>query len=94
MERNQEYDPILARAQGEDNTPQEYSSILAAEWKDVVGMQSYPYEDANIWDKFSKTPKFYLILHNIPGPFLVEGDFKYWLACWSHFKLLTNAAGR
>lgn len=91
---NPEYDEILARAQGEDNSPKEYSSIIAAEWADVAGMQSYPYEDDDIWDKFSKSPKFYLILRSISGPFLIEGDFNYWLACWSYYKLSTNATGR
>jgi hypothetical protein len=84
-QKEEEYDPILARARGEETGPREYSATLMADWKDIIGIQSYPYSEESIWEKFSDSPKFYLILLH-QGSFLVEGNIEDWMAYWAYYK--------
>ena len=89
---SEEYDEILAKARGESNEPKEYDAMIAAEWSSIIAAQSYPYEDDNIWIKFEKIPKFYLILRDL-GSYLVEGDFMFWFEAWSLYKKQLNSNG-
>jgi hypothetical protein len=56
---------------------------LAVLWEDVISIQSYPYNDADIWPQ-NTGPKFYMTLAH-QGTHLCLGKFKemfnLWKAC-------------
>lgn len=54
-------------------------------WEDVISIQSYPYDDKEVWES-NQGPKFYLTLRE-QGTHLCLGEFKKMFNLWKKYRL-------
>jgi hypothetical protein len=75
-------DPVTGEAQG---PIEERKGELAIMWDDIISLQSYPYDDKEVWN-IHQGPKFFISLSE-QGTHLCMGEFKKMFALWKAFKL-------